>query len=81
MVALRALLRPPVLAVVAPAPEGDSEPSGSCTTSSGLGGCGCCFTGAACIATALSCSRFGGPRGCEEGPGSLIPGIPVCGGY
>ena len=34
------------------------------------------FTGAACIATALSRSMFGSPRGCEEGPGSLpvIPG-------
>jgi hypothetical protein len=43
--------------------------------------CGCCFTGAACMDTAFSCSRFGDPRVCEEGPGSLIPGIPVGGGY
>jgi hypothetical protein len=78
---LRAVLCPPALVVVVPAAAGDSEPSGSGTPSSCLGGCGYCFTGASCIATALRRSRFGGPRGCKEGPGSLIPGIPVGGGY
>ena len=66
---LRAVLCPPALVVVVPAAAGDSRPSGSGTPSSCLGGCDYSFKGASCIATALRRSKFGGPRGCEEGPG------------
>ena len=66
---LHTVLCPPALVVVVPAAAGDSEPSGSGTPSSCLGGCGYSFMGASCIATALRRSKFGGPHGCEEGPG------------